>query len=192
MILIIYANPKKEGHCATILDTVVSELNAKKVKFELVDLYNVSFDVKLKAEEEKKLTACEDVLFYQDLVKRADKLIFIYPIWWNNMPAILKGFMDRVFSAKFAFKYKKVFGFGVPIGLLKGKCALVFVTSGSPKFIFNFVQMRRGVRVFTHDILSFCGVKSKSFHHGKATVLSDSVKLKLERLAKKGIKWILK
>ena len=43
---------------------------------------------------------------YRDLVTWADHLIFIFPIWWSGMPAILKGFIDRVFVADFAYSYK--------------------------------------------------------------------------------------
>jgi len=45
---------------------------------------------------------------YRDLITWADHLIFIFPIWWSGMPAILKGFIDRVFAADFAYSYKKV------------------------------------------------------------------------------------
>lgn len=61
------------------------------------------------------------------MVSWADTIIVIHPIWWWGAPAILKGWVDRVFSHGFAYTY----GPKGPEGLLAGKKALVFTSSGS-------------------------------------------------------------
>lgn len=55
----------------------------------------------------------------------ADELVFVFPIWWGDAPAILKNFIDCNFHSGFAFRYEN----GRPIGLLKGKSARIIATS---------------------------------------------------------------
>ncbi|MCK8638773.1 NAD(P)H-dependent oxidoreductase [Fructobacillus fructosus] len=62
---------------------------------------------------------------YRDVVKKADFLIFIYPIWWSSMPAILKGLIDRVFVQGYAYRYNGV----IPVALLKNKKAWIITTN---------------------------------------------------------------
>lgn len=191
--LIIYAHPDTEGHCSTILKNVEKELNERKEKYEILDLYKIKFDPILHEEElysAGKKYQSKDVKLMQAKIQESDNIIFIYPIWWNNHPAILRGFIDRVFVSGFAFRYEKKFGNMVPVGLIKGKKATIFTTSGGSGLIFKFIQGSRGVKVLKNDTLKFCGVKTKAFHYGKALKLTEKSKKKLESLVKKGMKWM--
>lgn len=191
--LIIYSHPDTEGHCSTILKNVENELNELKEKYEIVDLYKIKFDPILHEDElysAGKRKDSEDVKQMQKKIKDSKNMIFIYPIWWNNYPAILRGFIDRVFVSGFAFRYEKRFGNMVPVGLIKGKKATIFTTSGGSGLIFKYIQGSRGVKVLKNDTLKFCGIKAKSFHYGKAIKLTEKSKKKLETLVKTGIKWM--
>ena len=55
----------------------------------------------------RDLSTVPDMEKYRNLITWADQIIFIYPIWWSGMPAMLKGFIDRVFTAGFAYSYGK-------------------------------------------------------------------------------------
>jgi len=129
-MLIIYAHPNKKGHCGYILEQVKKRLDKKREKYKILDLYQMKYDPLLKDEEHytsgsHKVSKNNKII--QKKIKKSKKLIFIYPTWWNNMPAILKGFVDRVFIPKFAFSYKGNF----PIGLLKG-LANVYINKEGP------------------------------------------------------------
>jgi len=89
----------------------------------------------------------------QKKIKKADQLIFIYPVWWYSPPAILKGFLDRILTSPFAYKYTK----GIPRGQLKDKRAIVFCTTGGPTWYYWFSGNlpKRSIKT----ILSFCGIK---------------------------------
>lgn len=192
--LIIYAHPDVKGHCSTILVNVEKELKSRKEKYEIIDLYKMKFNPLLSEDElytsGKKLLS-HDVKEMQSKVKASDKLIFIYPIWWNNYPAIMRGFVDRVFLSGFAYRYEKNFlGTYLPKGLLNNKKAAIFTTSGSSNAIFKYVSGARGVKVLSKDTLEFCGISSKSFHYGKALKLTEQSEKKLELLVKKGINWL--
>jgi NAD(P)H dehydrogenase (quinone) len=90
------------------------------------------------------------------------------------MPAIMKGFIDRVFSAGFAFKYTN----GVPVGLLKGKKATVFVSSGARKILTKVFLGNRFEKLIASDILGFCGIKAKVYQVGNAKQL-DNTQIKI-------------
>ena len=124
---------------------------------------------------------------FQEQIRECERLLFIYPTWWNNLPAILKGWLDRVFTSRFGFVYK----FGLPIGQLKGKKAAVFSASGAPRLYTRFLTNERSTKVLTHDLLRFCGIKTKSFRLGQARRLTEASKGKLERLAKRAIRYLV-
>ena len=93
-------------------------------------------------------------------IKWADLITFIYPIWWASMPAILKGYIDRVFANGFAYKYEN----NIPIGLLEGKKALIFNTTGSPSDAYSESGMQDAIKQMANDgILKFCGIEP--LHH---------------------------
>ena len=109
--LIIYAHPKTEGHCSTILYEVKKVMKEKKKKYDLIDLYKIKYDPILHDEEhytagEGHRKVSKENKKFQKMIKDTNELIFIYPIWWGSMPAILKGFIDRVFTSHFAYQYK--------------------------------------------------------------------------------------
>ena len=192
--LIIFAHPGTPGHNSYVLELVKKELKLRKESFEVLDLYKLNFDPILKSNElysSRDRQVDESVKKIQDKISSSSKLIFIYPVWWNGTPAILKGFFDRVFSSRFAFKYVNILNwFKAPKGLLNGKKAVIFITTGSPKTISWLIQGIGGGNILKKDILRFCGIKSKIFHYGPALRFSDESKPKLEKLVKKGLNWL--
>ena len=103
--LIIYTYPSPTGFNAAILKEVQSNLSTKH-EVKTLDLYAENFDPILRFDQEHRrrdLHKDPEMAKYRDLITWADQLIFIFPIWWSSMPAILKGFIDRVFAADFAY-----------------------------------------------------------------------------------------
>ena len=111
------------------------------------------------------------------MIKEADKLIFIFPIWWSGMPAILKGFIDRVFVSGFAYSYKKI---GLE-GHLKGKSAWIITTMDAPAIVLPFFNDYG--KVLKNQILKPCGITPATLT-SLATVESSSQE-KRESLLKK-------
>ena len=194
-VIVIMAHPCSTGHNRTILKHVEKILKSKGVEYELIDLYKDGFDPVMKECEHlmKDRESMPDVLKYQKLVKENNRFIFISPIWWNSVPAGLKGFFERVFSTGFAYKYVKILNyFRGPKPLLKGKKAAVFLTSGSPLWVHRIIQGNRAAKVICKDTLRFCGIKGRVFQHGNSYKVNPVVEKKLEKLAVKGTNWILK
>lgn len=78
------------------------------------DLYAINFQPVISSSEVIGGIG-EDVVREQEFLQWAEVITLIYPIWWTGMPAIMKGYIDRVFSYGFAYKYVN----GVQMGLLK-------------------------------------------------------------------------
>ncbi|MFY4774094.1 NAD(P)H-dependent oxidoreductase [Metabacillus sp. RGM 3146] len=133
--LIIYAHPNERSFCAAIKESVIQVLRERKYDFYIRDLYALQFQPVLYEDNylqfyQNKLP--EDIAAEQEYLAWAEHIIFIYPTWWNSMPAILKGYIDRVFTNGFAFRFVN----DKTEGLLEGKKAHVFQTTGhSQEFI---------------------------------------------------------
>jgi len=126
-VLIIFAHPNnKSSFNKAILNAAVDFLSREKIDFDLVDLYAEKFNPVLEYDELYKGKIEKKVISYQEKIKNSDLVIFIHPLWWYNFPAILKGFIDRVFS--YGFAYGEVNG--KIEGLLNGKKVLIFTTLG--------------------------------------------------------------
>jgi NAD(P)H dehydrogenase (quinone) len=178
--LVIYAHPDHESHAQITLKLVEEKLKSKKETYEVLDLYKIKFNPVLSSAdlyESKTKGPAKDVVKMQQKITNSDHLIVIYPIWWNGMPAILKGFIDRVFSSGYAFKYVGV----MPQGLLKGKKATVFVSTGSKKLITCLFLGNRFKKNAIIDIFGFCGIKTKVYHVDKAYELNDKQKEKIRK-----------
>ncbi len=158
-ILIIYAHPDTKGYNKEILKITEEFLKKEKKDYKLLNLYKLKYNPVLDKDEMiiKGGKISLETEKFQKEIKERDNLIFIYPIWWGTMPAILKGFMDRVFSAGFAYKYIN----GIPRGLLNNKKALIFATSGAPN-IYNKITFNKFTKSLSKDVLKFCAISSKS------------------------------
>jgi len=181
---IVYAHPNHQGHHACFLKAILKRLDETNENYEVLDLYAINYDPVLKSDElysSGQKTVNEQNIGFQKKIKESNRLLFIYPTWWGGMPAILKGWIDRVFVGGFGFVYK----LGIPIGQLKGKKAAVFSASGSPELYSLLITREQAVRTMTHDVLRFCGLEAKSFRLGSAKILNKDSELKIDNIANK-------
>jgi NAD(P)H dehydrogenase (quinone) len=99
-----------------------------------------------------------DLVMAQQAILWAEHICFVYPIWWGSVPALLKGFVDRVFLPGFAFKYHP--GKRYPEGLLAGRSAQLIVTMDTPPWYFRWIYQAPGIRQMRVNTLELCGIKS--------------------------------
>lgn len=189
-ILIIYAHPNHDGHNGIFLEKISQELKNQNMSFDLIDLYAINYDPVLKDSElysQGKKEVSEQNTEFQNKIKEADKLLFIYPAWWQNMPAILKGFIDRVFVSGFAFVYK----LGIPLPLLKGKKAAVVTTGGGPNIYHRLIIGQTPNNILSRHVLNFVGIRTKNFHLGLANKTPDENMIsRIEKLKNEVIKYL--
>ncbi|EFQ56699.1 NAD(P)H-dependent oxidoreductase [Streptococcus downei] len=152
-ILIITAHPKEASLNGEILKRVQANL-PKSHSIKVLDLYQENFDPVLHYERRRDMKDDPSAEKYRQLITWADQLIFIFPIWWGGMPAILKGFIDRVFAAGFAYSYKGI----MPVGHLKGKKAWIITTHDTPVIFAKLFQQDYG-HILKKQVLAMCGIK---------------------------------
>ncbi|AHI52980.1 NAD(P)H-dependent oxidoreductase [Spiroplasma culicicola] len=100
--VIVIANPKDKSYNHAIVDSIVSGLESKNKEYVIWDLYKMNFNPVLEQEEFEqfgygKITHPELVDMINTLSNEAEQIIFVYPLFYFDMPAILKGFFDRIF-----------------------------------------------------------------------------------------------
>ncbi|MFJ8245933.1 NAD(P)H-dependent oxidoreductase [Peribacillus asahii] len=157
--LIVYAHPYPESLNHSILETTVNALKKNGHEVVVRDLYALDFQPVLKPEDTAAMKAGktpDDIKTEQEFITEADTITFIYPIWWTGLPAILKGYVDRVFAFGFAYSAGPE---GV-IKLLEGKKGLIINTHGTPNEVYDEVGMTAGLKV-TSDIgiFDFTGIE---------------------------------
>ena len=109
MDLIVYAHPDAhDSHNAAIKRHVEENLKGRAKEYETIDLYAEGFNPLLSAQAAIGKGEPDGLVEkYQGKIAKSERLIFIFPIWWYAPPAILKGFFDRVFTAGFAYNFRK-------------------------------------------------------------------------------------
>lgn len=189
--LIVYAHPAQEGHCFSILQETKKLLKERKIDFETVDLYQIGFDPVLHDNElyshgRREISPATKAL--QEKVSAAKRIIFIYPVWWNSMPAMMKGFVDKVLTSPFAYKYEG----GIPRRHLVGKKSAIMMTTGSPHALASLFLGGRAAKIMTHDTLWFCGIKAKAFYLYSCKKFNDRRMEKVKRFVPTALKWLYK
>ncbi len=105
--LVVYCHPREESFTAAVRDVVLEHLDAAGAEVRLIDLYARSFDPILSRGEHEGYEICPDncapVQDDVDDIRWCDTLIFVYPTWWYGLPAVLKGWLDRVLLPDVAF-----------------------------------------------------------------------------------------
>lgn len=116
---IVFAHPSPTGFTRDVLDAFRSELSGPST---ISDLYAMDFRSTLTLEEyEAPAAPAADVRAEQDKLNAADVWAFIYPVWWTDCPAVLKGWFDRVWSMGFAYK---------PMTVRPARKAMILCTAG--------------------------------------------------------------
>ncbi|OIB04087.1 NADPH:quinone reductase [Paenibacillus sp. LC231] len=157
-VLIIQGNPIENSYGSQLAEVYARGAAESGAEVRELVLAELEFDLNLSGGYKGKQPLEPDLQKAQELISWADHLVFVYPNWWGGMPALLKGFIDRVFLPGFAFKYRK--NSPLPEQLLKGKTARLIVTMDSPYVYYRFYLGQPGHQMMKHSILKFCGVGS--------------------------------
>ncbi len=158
--LIVYAHPRKESFSYALLERVVNALEKKKIEVEVRDLYQMQFHPILDGPDmihtnqgefiRENDDYPEDVQVEQALIEESDVLIYLFPIWWNGMPAIMKGYIDRVFQHGFAYSFTS----DEPKKRFAGKRALFLTPTGQPQNIEGEdTKLTRAIKTLTSEWL---------------------------------------
>ena len=162
---VVIAHPNPSSFCAAVARTCVETLRASGGEVVLRDLYAMDFDPRLRTAELPTplgWTMAPDVIAERALLADVESFVFVYPFWFNAPPAMLKGYVDRVFSMGFGYQPG-------PHGadpLLVGKTLMTFSTSGAPEhWIDSTGALNALMSVFDLHLAAVTGLRVLGHEH---------------------------
>ncbi|PBJ09055.1 NAD(P)H-dependent oxidoreductase [Flavobacterium sp. ACN6] len=156
-ILIINGHPNPESFNFGIAESYKSGAETSGAVVETITIAALNFNPNLKFGYQKRTELEPDLLESWEKIKRADQLVWIHPVWWGGLPAITKGFIDRLFLPGMAFQYRENSVWWDK--LLKGKTAHIITTLDQPSWYYRLFYGRPSVNQLKKSTLEFCGVK---------------------------------
>jgi len=139
-ILLLLGHPSKNSFNKALLDAYQKGAESSGAVCKTLYIGDLQFDGNLaegyKTGKAEQMEA--DLVASQKLLLWAHHVVFVFPNWWGAMPALTKGFVDRIFLPGFAFKHRS--GQAFPDKLLSGKSIRILVTMDTPRFWFYLVH----------------------------------------------------
>lgn len=189
-ILLILGHPSENSFCNALLDAYQRGAESAGAICKTIYVSRLNFNVTL-AEGYKNGEALlleEDLANAQQLMLWADHVLIAYPNWWGFMPAVMKGFIDRILLPGFAFKHQsgKIF----PEKLLKGKSIRLMVTMDTPKWWYYLIYRASQYQILKDIVFGYVGFDPVRFStFGFMRKSTDTLRTKwlakVERLGKR-------
>ena len=158
-VLIIAAHPSHQTFGAALAEQYADSARQSGHDVRVLHLDQLDFDPVLHDGYRTIQPLETDLQNAQAAIEWAEHMTFVYPIWWGSVPAILKGFIDRVFLPGFAFKYQQ--GKSFPAKLLAGRTAHLIVTMDTPGWFFKWGFREPGIAQMTKPTLGLCGIRTQ-------------------------------
>ncbi|KAF2333814.1 NAD(P)H-dependent oxidoreductase [Flavobacterium daemonense] len=173
-ILIVYCHPSKKSYTFQVLERLKAVIAKQNWNLEISDLYDSNFQSDMSETEYERegfakleLPISQDVLAEQKKLENADCVIFLYPVWWSDCPAKLKGWFDRVYSVGYAYGQTDTFPKmkTIPLGL-------AICTAGHPNDFLNEIKMAQSMEtIMLEDRLG------KRFENKEMLILGGTLEL---------------
>lgn len=161
--VIVFNHPYEGSYCNAILQSVTKGLEKANREVDLIHLDKDRFNPRMTSADLKAFVAHQpvdsQVIDYNERLKMADHLIFIFPIWWDIMPATTKGFIDRVLFPGVAYDHHPR-GFGL-VPLLKNlKSITVITTMNKPGIMYSLLIGNLIRKVMVRSVFKTMGYKN--------------------------------
>ncbi|MDJ0782410.1 MAG: NAD(P)H-dependent oxidoreductase [Desulfosarcinaceae bacterium] len=159
-ISVILGHPDPKSFNAAIAATVRRQLASNGHTIRYHDLYAEGFDPILPAAEVPEAAPLsQEIARHCEELQQADGIVIVHPNWWGQPPAMLKGWLDRIFRPGVAYRFLEGdAGEGVPVGLLRANAALVFNTANTPPQREAAVFGDPLERLWRNCIFDLCGI----------------------------------
>jgi len=187
-ILIINGHPNAESFNFALAESYKNGAIASGAAVETITIANLNFNPNLRFGYQKRTDLEPDLVESWEKIKRADHLVWVHPVWWGGLPAITKGFIDRLFLPGMAFQYRENSVWWDK--LLKGKTAHIITTLDQLGWYYRLAFGRPSVNQLKKSTLEFCGVKpiKVSYIGIVKTAAEDQRKKWLEKVYELGLK----
>lgn len=165
-VLVFNGHPEPDSFTSQ-LATAYVESAREQARVRRIDLAALRFDPVLRREH-VRLPFEDDLRDAADALLAAEHVVWLFPTWWSGPPALVKGFLDRVLTPGFAFRYHG--DNQLPEKLLRGRSARFITSMDSPRYWYWFAQGRALHRAFLGSTLGFVGfapVRSTTFYRAR-------------------------
>lgn len=154
-ILVVLGHPRSSSLCAALASHYAQAAAQAGAEVRSLSLGDLQFDPILREGFASQLEP--DLQRAQADLRWAEHITWVYPVWWANVPALLKGFCDRTLLPGYAFRY--VDGQALPQKLLTGRTARLLVTMDSPPWYYRWLVGAPAEKALVKPTLEFCGIK---------------------------------
>jgi putative NADPH-quinone reductase len=186
-VLIINGHPNPASFNFGLADAYKAGALQSGAIVEEIVIAKLNFNPNLAFGYQKRMELEPDLIAAWEKIKHADHLVWIHPVWWGGLPAITKGFIDRLFLPGMAFRYRENSLFWDK--LLKGKSAHIITTLDQPGWYYWLMFGKPSVNQLKKSVLNFCGISPvKTTYIGIVkTANADKRKKWLEKVYKLGV-----
>jgi len=156
-ILVINGHPNRDSFNFALAEAYRQGAESPGTEIREMVIADLKFNPNLQFGYQRRTDLEPDLLDAWEKIRWADHLVWIHPVWWGGLPAITKGFIDRLFLPGMAFGYRENSVWWDK--LLKGKTARIITTFDQPGWYYRLSYGRPSVNQLKKSVLEFCGVK---------------------------------
>lgn len=156
-IVIINGHPNKESFNSALVQAYRDGVLGQQAEIRVIPIGELQFDPNLQYGYQQRMELEPDLIQAWDSILWADHLVWVHPVWWGGLPAVTKGFVDRLFLPGMAYKYRPNSVWWDK--LLTGKTAHIITTLDQPGWYYRLFFGRPSVNQLKKSILEFCGIK---------------------------------
>ena len=164
-VLVVHCHPVAESFGSALRDIVMSTLSGAGHDPRLLDLYAMGFNPVMSGDERRSYNdhapTATDLAEHIEALRWAEGLILVYPTWWNAMPAMLKGWFDRVWGVDVAFSLPADGGRIIP--QMQHIRLLGVVTTGGASRWISWLMGQPGRRIIMRAIRALCSPRAHTF-----------------------------
>jgi putative NADPH-quinone reductase len=170
-VMIVVGHPCPDSYCEALGDAYRRGAESGGHQVKLFVLGRMTFDAVLREGYRREQPLEPDLIAAREAMQASDHLVFVFPLWCGDMPAIMKGFIERVLQPDLL---KVQASGGTGWRFLKGKSARVIMTMGMPGWFYRWYFGAHALKLLKRNILQFTGVKPvRSTLHGMVETVSD-------------------
>ncbi len=177
-IYILFCHPSKKSFSFSVLESFIAGLRQAAHTYEIGDLYEMNFQTDMDLAQYERETSSNpdlsvppDVAAEHEKINRADALVFIYPVWWSDCPAKLKGWFDRVWTLGYAYSYEDG---AHSASAIKVKKALVICPAGHAEDYLEEIGVASSMRcIMLNDRLRGVGIANAEMEILGGMVIQD-------------------
>lgn len=156
-IALINGHPNNESFNFALAEAYKKGAKNSGAEVKEIIIRDLDFNPNLQFGYQKRMDLEPDLIKAWEIIQWADHLVWVHPVWWGGLPAITKGFIDRLFLPGLAFKYRENSVWWDKF--LTGKTAHIITTLDQPSWYYRILYGRPSINQLKKSTLEFCGIK---------------------------------